>query len=397
MATERTPQELPADNAARIAIYDALSAAAPAEGNEEPELTADDLFTRVIGRLRVLVPRELHLSGERAYVDEKVEACIGDGIVRRVDGRPELLTLGEVRPQIRWLDGSVRDYNPSLEKARERLESDESKLRMAGFDVLRYVPSLADRQNSRAFRELVESMREHGYVGYPVLMGAGDGPVDGRARKAASKIAGVKPLSERLPQRRDTPLHRVLLVLDLNRARLNEEDIERVYSTVEKHTGRSWQEIAEDLSLTRAWRSTVPKPYTRDVDVKKVPYRDGDPPKVQVTPDGKVMMRSLLRAAGLAEYKFDKQLSSYVHSEKASTKYTAHRMADFVGIDDAIAGIATMQRDRKNKGRVVDAGWEEIRKWLVGYRVGGRNGRTEERADAAEAVDASAPQASESG
>src|SRR2546429_4032405 len=65
-------QDLPADNAARIAIYDVLAAAY----GETKAISSDELFDGVIGRLRVLVPRELHLTGERAYVDEKVEACV---------------------------------------------------------------------------------------------------------------------------------------------------------------------------------------------------------------------------------------------------------------------------------------------------------------------------------
>ena len=65
-------EDLPRDNASRLAIYDALYAHAPVA--DTPGITDEELFDQVIGRLRVLVPRELHLSGDRAYVAEKVDA-----------------------------------------------------------------------------------------------------------------------------------------------------------------------------------------------------------------------------------------------------------------------------------------------------------------------------------
>ncbi len=67
-------QDLPPDNGSRVAIYDAIYEHARATGT--PEISDSELFERVIGRVRVLVPRELHLIGDQAYLNEKVDACL---------------------------------------------------------------------------------------------------------------------------------------------------------------------------------------------------------------------------------------------------------------------------------------------------------------------------------
>src|SRR4051812_43206933 len=123
MATTRETEQkadLPPDNASRLAIYDALSDAV--SGSTERGVSDAELFARVIGRLRVLVPRELHLAGEQSYVGEKIAACIDRGIIweRSVNGQ-RLLGLTGLAPLVRYPDGEVREYLPGLELARERL------------------------------------------------------------------------------------------------------------------------------------------------------------------------------------------------------------------------------------------------------------------------------------
>src|SRR5262245_44636701 len=101
-------QELPRDNASRLAIYDAICQHAKETGT--PGITDDELFERVIGRLRVLVPRELHLAGDRAYVNEKVDACVHAGIiVAGYDNGQRHLTPGQP-PLVRYPDGNIHDY-----------------------------------------------------------------------------------------------------------------------------------------------------------------------------------------------------------------------------------------------------------------------------------------------
>ncbi len=70
----RGAEELPPDNTARIVLHDAMAAATETEYSFDG-LTEAQLFDRVIPRLRVLVPRELHNLGEQRYVAAKIEAC----------------------------------------------------------------------------------------------------------------------------------------------------------------------------------------------------------------------------------------------------------------------------------------------------------------------------------
>lgn len=370
-------EELPADNAARIAIYDAL----PDHGYRG--LSVDELFDGVIGRLRVLVPRELFVRGERSYVLDKIQICVEAGLVRPVETAPDLLARTDVRPRIRYPDGTIRDYVSGLEAAKERLEAADAKLRQSRhFDVHHLAPSISDDQGSDAFRVLVASMREHGYLDqFPVSNDADGRVVDGRARIAAAEVANVTMLKQHsipVPARRDTPLNRVLLVLDANWARMADQDRERVYEAVATEVGRSWASIEDDLALTRAWRATEPRPYVARFDVTKVKFRPDDPPKIQVTRDGtKVMLRSLLEAVGLASYKYE-LLGPYVAMEDAKTAFSG-RPAIFVGIAESIDGIANMQRERRKKGRKTDREWNDIRAWLLAnYGTSDANGDTED-------------------
>lgn len=376
---KKTPvaDELPADNAARITIYDALAAAAD---SGEPGLREDELRRRVTGRLRVLVPRELHVVGEEAYLNEKISVCAEAGLLRR-DG--ELIVLGDTRPQIAYPDGSIHEYAAGLQDAKERLEADDVKLRQSRFDVHQIVGSVADDPGSDAFQRLLASMRERGYVRQlPILESADGRVVDGRARLAAAAIVGVTVERHQIPSRRDTPLHRALLVLDANCTRISEADREAVHHAVQQ-VARPWADIATDLEHTREWRLAEPRKYYAQLKVKKVRFRPEDQPKIQITTDGgRVMLRSLLEAAGLASYKYE-LLAPYVAMEDARTTFTPGRTAIFVGVSDAISGIATMQRERRKKKRKVDREWDDIRKWLIGIAGGSSDTNGGAAADAA--------------
>jgi hypothetical protein len=376
VSTAIPPVELPADNAARIAIFDVLSDAAAAG---QVALTDEELFDRVIGRLRVLVPRELHLLGERAYVREKVEACIDGRIVERAGDAPQLLTLTGEKPLIRYPDAKSREYDAGLEAARERLEQDDAKLRRRGFDVRTLVPSLADAPESDGFRALVASMQEHGYLKqFPIQLGANGDVIDGRARIAAAADAEVPvaQMKERLPRRRDTPLHRVLLALAANWARVTDEERERVYDAVSAKAERSWSDIEADLALTRAWRRMAPREYTPWFDVKKVRYREDEPPRVQITKDRKVGLRSLVVAAGLSSYKIQTTLKGYLFEHKARTAFSGNQGAIFVDVDDAIRGIGNMMRDRREKNQRIEKEWKDIRNWLIRHSSSGPEGES---------------------
>lgn len=389
MSTPVSPQDdLPADNAARIAIYDVLAEAPPEAGLGKPALTEDEVFSSVVGRLRILVPRELHLLGEREYVREKIAACLDDGIVELVPGVPGLIALGDKPPQIRYPDGKTRPYEAGLERARERLESDDARLRQRGIDLLRLVPSLADEQDSDGFQALVTSMRERDYLKqFPPTVSADGVVVDGRARIAAAEIAGVKVgKPEVVPRRWDTPLHRVLLAVDANWSRLSDDQRQRAYAEIASQAGRTWDSIADDLERTRVWRRTTPRPYIPTFEVKKLRYRPGGVPNIQVTSDGKVMLRSLLEAAGLSNYKIN-YLRGYVVEEEAKTIFAEPsessagrrgpvKPAIFVRIVDAIPAIENMQRDRRLRNRLLEKEWDDIRKWLIEHSSGRRHTRS---------------------
>lgn len=366
----RVNEQLPPDNAARLAIFDAMSLGLAGSSEVSPK----DLFDQVIGRLRVLVPRELHNSGEQKYVDEKVQACIEAGIIATeiVDGQTRLHLTG-TPPRVRYPDGSFRNYVPGFELARERLDRDNTRLRDTRFDVLPLVPSIADEPNGDAFQALLGSMREHGFLKQFALVKHQDGVVvDGRARiKAAAELqleveywrgSGKDHSAAR---RRDTPLNRVLVALDSNAARLSRDVFDAVHAEVAKATRRHWDETADDLAMTVEWRRSIPETYSPTFEVKKLAYREGDDPKIQVTTtDDKVMLRSLLEAAGLASYKYT-LLSEYVPFENARTLHTSKK-AIFVRAQDLIPGIEAMQSEFRSAKRKVDPEWEQIRDWLIG-------------------------------
>jgi hypothetical protein len=364
-------EDLPPDNAARLAIYDALCVGLAGIAG----VSTDELFDRVIGRLRVLVPRELHLVGERTYVDEKVQVCIEAGIIATSsDNGRWLLTLTGQPPRVRYPDGEIREYSPGLEVARERLDRDNARLRDARFDARMFVPSIADDPNGAQFQALLTSMREHGFLKqFPIVKHQDDVVIDGRARLRAAAmlhldVEYLKYASEKdrtAARRRDTPLNRILVALHSNVGRLPDSVLDDVHARVAKATGRrSWDETAADLELTEEWRRSIPGEYSPVFEVKRLAYRAGDEPKIQVTADGRVMLRSLIEAGGLSNYKID-ILREYVPFERARSVHSAGRKAVFARAGDLITGIATMQRDRRSAKRKLDPEWEQIREWLV--------------------------------
>jgi hypothetical protein len=369
---DQRARDLPHDNAVRLAIFDALSDRKAARGASS--ITDDDLFDRVIGRLRVLVPRELHLAGERTYFDEKVRTCAGAGIIAESsENGQKLLTLTGRPPQIRYPDGEIHDYSPGLELARERLDRDNFRLRAAGFDVRNFVPTIANDPNGAQFQALLTSMREHGFMKqFPLVKYQDDVVIDGRARLLAAAMLGLNveyakygPERERtIARRRDTPLNRVLVALHSNAGRLQPEEIDSVYEQVATVTQRGWSQTAADLALTAAWRRSVPPPYSPIFEVRRLPYRKGDEARIQVTPDNKVMLRSLIEAGGLSNYKI-KDLREHVPFERARTIYSAGPKAVFARAEDLIMGIAAMQQERRAMKLKVDPEWEHIRDWLI--------------------------------
>ena len=182
------------------------------------------------------------------------------------------------------------------------------------------------------------------------------------------QVEYVKYGSERertAARRRDNPLNRVLIAVHSNLARLSPDAMHAVYEQVSGVTRRTWDETASDLALTDVWRRSIPAEYSPQFDVKKLPFREGGQAKIQVTADNKVMLRSLIEAGGLSNYKID-ILRDYVPFERARSAHSAGRKAVFARADDLISGIAAMQQDRRAVKRKVDPEWERIREWLVG-------------------------------
>lgn len=374
---QRRTGELPPDNTVRIVLYDAM-----AESETEYSfdgLTEFQLFDRVIPRLRVLVPRELHNVGERQYVAAKIDACVEAGLLQLHPRRDQAFVLGPEVPRVRYPDVTIRDYTAGLEAARERLGADESRLRRAGFDVRRLVASPADSKKSDRYQSLVSSMREHGFLdGFPITEGT-SGIVDGVARLAAAVEADV-PLKKRhrvkLPPRRDTPLQIALLVLDVNVDRLQEDEVAKVHEVIADRTGRPWLEIASDLAITQDWRRAESKDYGAILDVQLVRYRDHEEAKVQITTDGtRIALRSLTREAGIPEWGRDDLLSHVPFEEARARSHGGGRKAIFVRIADVVSGIERMKRDRDRRGLPTDPAWEQVRQWLLS--LDGERGSTD--------------------
>lgn len=358
--------ELPPDNASRVTIFDALALAPPRE--QDGGLTAGELLQRIIGRLRVLVPQELHVMGEQEYVNSKIGGCLESGILRWSPDDSDRYVLGDEMPMVRYPDGSVRAYVPGLDPARERLEADDSRLRRASFNVRHIIKPASARHKSESFRQLVASMREHGFMDqFPLSVSATAGVIDGLARQAAAAEAGIelkKHHQHEVPKRRDTPLHHALLVIDANAERLTEEEVLNVHEAIADQARRPWSEIENDLALTREWRRTEPKKYVAEFEVDLVPFRPEGDAVVQVTTDQtRVMLRPLMEAAGVAVYNH-KDLAPFVAFEEARTKLSG-RPANFVRVADAIVGIGKMQRDRRRKRLKVHSGWDQIQTWLA--------------------------------
>jgi hypothetical protein len=165
-------------------------------------------------------------------------------------------------------------------------------------------------------------------------------------------------------RRRDSPLNRVLIAVHSNLGRLSPDAVHAVYEKVSGVTRRTWDGTASDLALTEVWRRSMPAEYSPVFDVKKLPFREGGEAKIQVTADNKVMLRSLIEAGGLSNYKID-ILRDYVPFERARSAHSAGRKAVFARAEDLISGIAAMQHDRRAATRKVDPEWEQICGWLM--------------------------------
>lgn len=366
----RTALDLPIDNASRLAIFDAMHDAAGEGGRLT--LTESELFERVIARLRVLVPRELHIAGDRTYLHNKLIACADAGLISMgsLEGEAILALTGKP-PSIRYPDGELRDYPAGLVPALERLDGDNTRLRQGSFDVRTLVPTAADQPNGPQFQALLASMREHGFLKQWWIVAYHDGVVvDGRARKKAAEILGlrveyVKYGSDRertAARRRDTPLNRVLVALEGNRARLSSDMVDAVRDAVAGVTRRPWEQTVADLALTAQWRLSMPPAYQPRFEVRTLAFRSDAEPKIQVTADNKVQLRSLVEAGGLSNYKI-KYLNDYVPMERALSG--AGQKAIFARVEDLISGIAAMQLDRRAAKLKVEPEWEHIREWLL--------------------------------
>ncbi len=365
-----SPTELEPDNATRLAIFDAMSDAAD-QGRSA--LTVDELYERVIGRLRVLVPRELHNAGEHAYLVEKIGVCVAAGLLTS-NGESDARFAIASDPQawVQYPDGSIRRYTAGLLQSRERLDAINTTLRNRKFDIGKHVPH-NNAPASPEFRALTRSMHEHGFLKQYAIFRFPDGTyVDGYARHSAATEAGVDvkwldleklgdPESTRA-RRRDTPLNRVLLALDSNATRLSEQDRQGILNTVAAAAGRSWEQIESDLDLTRAWRQTTSRSYTPVFDAEKLPYEPNGTPQILVTPDHKIGVRTLLVASRLPEYDRD-TLKEYKPHEMA--KVGSSKPTLFMRADDLIAAVELMLADPKR--RKDPAAWERALSWLRAY------------------------------
>ena len=241
-------------------------------------------------------------------------------------------------------DGGVRDYPAGLEPARERLDRDNMRLRESGFNVRKSIPSIADEPHGIPFQALLTSMREHGFMKqFPIVKYEDGVVIDGVARQQAAKILQLdveymkyaSDKARKAAQRRDTPLNRILVAVASNVGRLPGDTVDGVYKHVADVTLRPWHETAADLALTQEWRESMAAEYTPWFEVRSAPTA-GDEPKVQVTADRKVGVRSLVEAGGLANYKIQTELSDHVVFEEARNAYSRGPKADFARAEDLI-------------------------------------------------------------
>ena len=119
-------------------------------------LTVDELYERVIGRLRVLVPRELHNAGERAYLEEKARVCVDGRAVACRAATTRIALAPDPQAWVRYPDDSIRRYTPGLFPARERLDAVNTTGCASPFDISKHVPHNDDPaspefQRARAF------------------------------------------------------------------------------------------------------------------------------------------------------------------------------------------------------------------------------------------------------
>jgi hypothetical protein len=331
-------------------------------------LSEEALFDRVVGRLRMLVPRELHNAGELSYFNEKLVVCVAAGLLERI--RPSnLIATGQMLPAIRYPDGVVRPYTLGLEDAKDRISADDGKLRNLNFDVMRLIPTVAARAKSEDFHALVESMKLHGYVKSLVITEGADGTViDGRARAAAAAVAEVKPSTNkqfRLPTRLDTPLQRLTLALDLNRHRINSEQRQDILERVAAKLGRPWSRVEHDLQLTCEWRLVTPVEYDADFRVVERPFRPDGATQVVVSSDStQIGLRSALLAAGLKSYD-DRKIKRLTHTKMRKTDLTGTRPALFADVAGTISAIELIQEDIQSRGRTANQAWQQLREWLA--------------------------------
>jgi hypothetical protein len=363
------PSELKPDNDTRLAIFDAMS---DAVDQGHTALTVSELYERVIGRLRLLVPRELHNAGERAYLEEKIGVCVKAGLLIPVGEGPEQFALAaQPRAWIQYPDGTIRPYTPGLIAARERLDAVNRTLRERKFDVGKHVPH--HKPGSPELAALVRSMQEHGFLRQFAIFRFPDGTyVDGQARVSAATEAGVDPKwldLEKLREpektrakRRDTSLNRVLLALDSNAARLSAEARRAILDDVAAAAGPSWDDIESDLHRTSAWRKATTGSYTPVFVADELPFEPNGTPEILVTPDHKVGVRSLLEASRLKTSNRD-TLKDYMPYEMA--KVGSSKPTIFARADDLIAGIEHMLTDPTR--RQDPAAWERALTWLRAY------------------------------
>ena len=273
---------------------------------------------------------------------------------------------------IRYPDDNIRRYPRGLIQARERLDAVNTILRERRFDVTKHIPH--HRPSSPEFQALVRSMEEHGFLKQFAIYRFADGThVDGAARIAAAEKAGVTPKTLDLRQqdpettrmrRRDTPLHRVLLAVDVNALRLTEEERRHALDAAAAAAGRDWKEIEADLTLTREWRGATARSYTPLFEVTEIPFNDNASPTVLVTPDQKVHVTSLLRASGLAKHKFDKELHEYVPAAEKGRAKGAGAPAWFAPATEMLEGLEDMLAERRKNNRMISPEWEVCLGWL---------------------------------